>query len=74
LGAGRARKEDAVQPGAGVQLHAKPGDHVQAGQPLITLHTDTLERFARAREALGGAYEMGDVAPKEQPLILDRVT
>jgi thymidine phosphorylase len=74
LGAGRARKEDAVQPGAGVQLHAKPGDHVQAGQPLITLHTDTPERFARARDALGGAYEIGEVAPMEQPLILDRVT
>jgi thymidine phosphorylase len=74
LGAGRARKEDAVQPGAGVQLHAKPGDHVQAGQPLITLHTDTPERFARARDALGGAYEIGEVAPLEQPLILDRVT
>jgi thymidine phosphorylase len=74
LGAGRARKEDAVQPGAGVQLHAKPGDHVQAGQPLITLHTDTPDRFARAGEALRGAYEIGDVAPKEQPLTLDRVT
>jgi thymidine phosphorylase len=74
LGAGRARKEHAVQPGAGVQLHAKPGDHVQTGQPLITLHTDTPERFASAREALGGAYEIGDVAPREQPLILDRVT
>ncbi|HKX13936.1 MAG TPA: thymidine phosphorylase [Propionibacteriaceae bacterium] len=74
LGAGRARKEDAVQPGAGVQLHAKPGDHVQAGQPLITLHTDTPERFARARDALGDAYEIGEVAPLEQPLILDRVT
>jgi thymidine phosphorylase len=74
LGAGRARKEDAVQPGAGVQLHAKPGDHVRAGQPLITLHTDTPERFARAREALGGAYEIGDIAPMVQPLILDRVT
>jgi thymidine phosphorylase len=74
LGAGRARKEDAVQPGAGVQLHAKPGDHVRAGQPLITLHTDTPERFARARDALGGAYEIGEVAPMEQPLILGRVT
>jgi thymidine phosphorylase len=74
LGAGRARKEDAVQPGAGVQLHARPGDHVRAGQPLITLHTDTPERFARAREALGGAYQIGDIAPMVQPLILDRVT
>jgi thymidine phosphorylase len=74
LGAGRARKEHAVQPGAGVVLHAKPGMRVRGGQPLLTLHTDTSERFARAREALAAAYEIGDIAPKEQPLILDRVT
>ena len=43
LGAGRARKEDPVQAGAGVELHAKPGDTVRAGQPLLTLHTDTPE-------------------------------
>jgi thymidine phosphorylase len=74
LGAGRARKEDAVQPGAGVVLHAKPGMRIRAGQPLITLHTDTPEQFARAHEALSTSYEIGDVAPKERPLILDRVT
>jgi thymidine phosphorylase len=73
LGAGRARKEHAVQPGAGVVLHAKPGMRVQAGQPLITLHTDTPERFARAREALEGAYTIGNSAPEERPLILDRI-
>jgi thymidine phosphorylase len=73
LGAGRARKEHAVQPGAGVVMHAKPGFRVRAGQPLITLHTDTPERFARAREALASAYAIGDVVPKESPLILDRV-
>jgi thymidine phosphorylase len=74
LGAGRARKEHAVQAGAGVVLHAKPGMRVRGGQPLITLHTDTPERFSRAREALATAYEIGDVAPRKQPLILDRVT
>jgi thymidine phosphorylase len=73
LGAGRARKEHAVQPGAGVVLHAKPGMWVRAGQPLIMLHTDTPERFARAREALQNAYAIGDAAPKERPLILDRI-
>jgi thymidine phosphorylase len=74
LGAGRARKEHAVQPGAGVVLHAKPGMRVRGGQPLLTLHTDTSERFAGARAALAAAYKIGDIAPKEQRLILDRVT
>jgi thymidine phosphorylase len=73
LGAGRARKEHTVQAGAGVQLHAKPGARVRAGEPLITLHTDTPERFASARESLEGAYAIGDAAPPERPLIIERV-
>ena len=62
-----------MQPGAGVVLHAKPGARVRAGQPLITLHTDTPERFSRAREALANAYTIGDTAPAERALILDRI-
>jgi thymidine phosphorylase len=73
LGAGRVRKEHVVQPGAGVVMHAKPGMQVRAGQPLITLHTDTPERFARACEALEGAYTIGDSAPDDRQLILERI-
>ncbi|MEU6135981.1 thymidine phosphorylase [Nocardioides sp. NPDC047086] len=74
LGAGRERKEDAVQAGAGVTWHARPGDSVAAGAPLFTLHTDTPERFDRALAALEGGYEIGDGAAYEAtPLILDRI-
>ncbi|GAA1247479.1 thymidine phosphorylase [Janibacter melonis] len=73
LGAGRARKEDPVQAGAGVELHARPGDQVRAGQPLLTLHTDTPERFARAQEALAGAWRVGDTAASSGSVVLDRV-
>jgi len=58
LGAGRARKEDPVQAGAGVELHAKPGDEVTEGQPLLTLHTDTPERFDYALQAVAGSYDI----------------
>ncbi|MFF5333210.1 thymidine phosphorylase [Streptomyces sp. NPDC013181] len=64
LGAGRARKEDPVQAGAGVELHAKPGDEVTAGQPLLTLHTDTPEKFDYALKALPDAY---DIEPAGTP-------
>jgi thymidine phosphorylase len=75
LGAGRERKEDPVQAGAGVVWHARPGDTVTAGQPLFTLLTDTPERFDRALAALDGGY---DVAPsgtayEPTPLVIDRV-
>ena len=55
LGAGRARRGDPVQAVAGVEMHAKPGDAVRAGQPLLTLHTADPGRFERARRALAGA-------------------
>ena len=77
LGAGRARKEDAVSAAAGVVMLAKPGDHVRAGQPLLELHADDATRFARAQTALDGAIE---IAPIENgatftpaALVLDRV-
>jgi thymidine phosphorylase len=74
LGAGRARKEDPVQAGAGVEIHAKPGDTVRAGQPILTLHTDTPERFERAVAALDGAIEVSATAPAGRgSLILDRI-
>src|SRR3712207_6589761 len=60
LGAGRARKQDPVQHAAGIDLHAKPGDRVTAGQPLFTLSADEPARFARALDALEGSYRIGD--------------
>ncbi|GAA3129587.1 MULTISPECIES: thymidine phosphorylase [Nonomuraea] len=74
LGAGRARKEDPVSFGAGVVLHAKPGDLVRQGQPLMTLHADETGRFERALAALEGAYEVGEVAGPQLPLVIDRIT
>ncbi|MEP6762253.1 MAG: thymidine phosphorylase [Sporichthyaceae bacterium] len=76
LGAGRARKEDAVQAGAGVQMHAKPGAQVRGGEPLFTLHTDTPERFERAIEALADAITIApdDSRPDLLPLVIDRVS
>ncbi|MEU5821642.1 thymidine phosphorylase [Streptomyces sp. NPDC047803] len=64
LGAGRARKEDPVQAGAGIELHAKPGDVITDGQPLLTLHTDTPEKFDYALKALPDAY---DIEPAGTP-------
>ena len=73
LGAGRARKEDDVQAVAGVEMHAKPGDRVTAGQPLFTLHTATPERFDRAVEALQGVVDYSAAAPEVPATILGRV-
>jgi thymidine phosphorylase len=76
LGAGRARKEDPVQAGAGVEMHAKPGATVRSGEPLLTLHTDTPEKFDRALEALEGAYFIAPEGsrPDLLPLVIDRIS
>ena len=76
LGAGRARKEDKVQAGAGIEMHAKPGAVLRAGDPLMTLHTDTPERFDRAIAALEGAYFIApeDSRPDLLPLVIDRIS
>ena len=75
LGAGRARKEDPVSAGAGILLHAKPGDRVVAGAPLMTLFTDDAARFARAHDALVGAVEVGAQGStiERLPLVVGRV-
>ncbi|WP_239934781.1 thymidine phosphorylase [Streptomyces sp. CBG31] len=75
LGAGRARKEDPVQAAAGIELHAKPGDTVTEGAPLLTLHTDTDERFAGALDALGSAWDIATpgTTVDTPPIVLDRI-
>ncbi len=74
LGAGRARKEDPVQAGAGVVWHARPGDSVTQGQPLFTLLTDEPERFDRALASLEGGYDIGNDAFTPKDLIIDRIS
>ncbi len=76
LGAGRARKEDAVVAGAGVRLHVKPGDVVTAGAPLLTLLADDPGRFAAAHDALAGAVGVGPAGSTidRLPLVLARLT
>jgi thymidine phosphorylase len=75
LGAGRARKEDPVQPGAGVVWHARPGDPVTEGQPLFTLLSDDEHRFERALASLEGGYDIaaGGAPYDVPPLVIDRI-
>jgi thymidine phosphorylase len=76
LGAGRARKEDLVQAGAGVELHAKPGAQVRAGDPLMTLHTETPERFDRAKDALTDSFTIAPsgASVPDQKLVMGRIS
>lgn len=73
LGAGRAQPGEPVQLGAGVRIHRKPGEPVAAGEALFTLHTETADRLPAALAELDGAWTVGDTAPAQRPLIIDRI-
>ena len=73
LGAGRARKEDPVDPAAGMVCLAKPGDEVEAGDPVLELHSSDPALVPLARDVLAGAVTIGTTAPEPAPLVLDRI-
>lgn len=74
LGAGRSKQGEQVQAGAGIEMHAKPGDYIEAGAPLFTLHTDEAPRFERALEILDGAVNIIENGVVDRlPLVLERI-
>ncbi|KAA8967391.1 thymidine phosphorylase [Mycobacterium sp.] len=74
LGAGRSRRGEPVQPGAGIRIHRRPGQPVAPGEPLFTLYTDTPERLAAAMAELDGGWAVGAAPPPRRPLVIDRIT
>ncbi len=74
LGAGRARKEEAVSAGAGVEILVGVGDVVQPGDPLLRLHADDETRFESALQEAIGAVSIGHASQVVVgPLVLDRI-
>ena len=69
LGAGRERKEDAIDPGVGLRVLAKVGDPVEAGQPLVRLAWADPARLATALPLVERALEIGEERVAPPPLI-----
>ncbi len=75
LGAGRSKQGEKVQAGAGIEMHAKPGDYIKKGDALLTLHTDEPARFDRAVEILSGAIVIEENGKVDRlPLVIERIT
>jgi pyrimidine-nucleoside phosphorylase len=74
LGAGRDRIEDAVNPGVGVVVQARPGELVKAGEALAEVHYRTQARLGEAMMLLRKAWRIGDAEPADLPLILESVS
>ncbi len=73
LGAGRQRKEDDVDPGAGITLHAKRGDRVSVGEPLATVFCSAPDKLSPAVELIETAWEFDDDRADEHDLIRGEV-
>ncbi|MFL5409833.1 MAG: thymidine phosphorylase [Myxococcales bacterium] len=73
LGAGRARKEDRVDPAAGLLLRKRAGDEVRAGETLAELHAESEARLEAGAARFARAVHMGDAPGKPSPLLLERV-
>ncbi len=73
LGAGRRRKEDAVDHAVGVLLRAKRGDEVAEGDVLAEIHARDDASVERAAAAVLAAYEIGDEPPRAHGILLDVV-
>lgn len=73
LGAGRAQPGEPVQFGAGIRIHRRAGEPVSAGETVFSLYTDTPDRLPAALAELDGAWAVGESAPADLPLLIDRV-
>ncbi len=73
LGAGRERKEDDIDYGAGIRLERKIGDQVQTGDVIAVLHSNTPEKFGDAEEVFRGGLRISQTPPPKRPIILGTV-
>lgn len=72
LGAGRAVKEDVIDPSAGIRLVRRVGDKVKAGEPIALLLTSAhRESLPEAAERMANAATIGAAPPPERPIVLD---
>ncbi|MBT9153464.1 MAG: Pyrimidine-nucleoside phosphorylase [Firmicutes bacterium] len=72
LGAGRRKKDDAIDYGAGMVLHVRVGTRVTAGQPLLTAYASRVVA-AETQAALGSAFRITDNPVTPPPLILKTI-
>jgi thymidine phosphorylase len=73
LGAGRFKKGDAIDHSTGLILHAKMGDYVSAGEPLVEIHARSESDIVSIRDSLLSAYTWSETPVEHQPLIYDTV-
>ncbi len=73
LGAGRARKEDSIDPTVGLVVRARPGDRVRPGTVLAEVHARSEAEARAAGASVEDAIRIGRRAPPRRPLVLGEI-
>ena len=73
LGAGRETKESSIDFGAGIVLLQNKGDRVEQGQPIARLYAQSESLCRRGKERFLASLEVGELAPKRGPMIVERI-
>ena len=89
LGAGRLRKEDAIDPAVGLVMRAELGDALEQGAPLLTIYANDEAQLAAARRMLSGGegsassnshdstgspFTIGETRAEPPPLIYETIS
>ncbi len=73
LGAGRQRKEDSIDPLAGIRLHGKVGDRVRAGEPLAVLYASDETLLSESAARFLSAVKIADAPTQALPTIIETI-
>ncbi len=69
LEGGRGKKDALIDPAVGLEFHKRIGDHVNAGEKLVTIHYNSDKRLAEAQKLIEGSFVFGEHAPLVPPLV-----
>lgn len=73
LGAGRATKEDVIDPAVGLVMHKRLGEYVRADEPLCTMHVNDETRLESALSVFHSAFAYAEEQPEHRPMVYDIV-
>jgi pyrimidine-nucleoside phosphorylase len=73
LGAGRSKKGESIDLAVGLEVLAKPGEWIEAGQPLAVIHANSAAKAEVAREAVSSCYSIGETKKEPLPLICGQI-
>lgn len=74
LGAGRATKEDRIDPAVGLVMHKRQGMHIAADEPVATLYVNDPAHVEEAAALVRAAFTLSQEPPASMPMVYDVIS